>query len=136
MPVVTVRTAFVTSRAEIRREMETRDDFENWYLHVGRNWDRVILGNMPAEPYARYNGQSVAATARDIYSAPALLGFSLLVALWLTDARLSATRFDKLALRWTRWLVTLIACGFALFPATLALAYAVWLRNDRARRPL
>jgi hypothetical protein len=65
---------------------------------------------------------SVAATARDIYSAPALLGFALLVALWIADARLSPTRFDKLALRWTRWLVAIIACGFALFPAALALA--------------
>jgi hypothetical protein len=67
---------------------------------------------------------SLAATARDIYSAPALPGFGLLVALWITDARLSPTRFDKLALRWTRWLVALIACGFALFPAVLALATA------------
>jgi hypothetical protein len=65
---------------------------------------------------------SVAATARDIYSAPALLGLGLLVGLWSVDAQLSPTRFDKFAVRWTRWLVVLIATGFALFPAVLALA--------------
>jgi hypothetical protein len=95
-----------------------------------RAWDRVRVPGPAGTPWRFAVSAalpflivlSMAATARDIYSAPALLGFALLVALWLTDARLSATRFDKLALRWTRWLVTIIACGFALFPATLALA--------------
>jgi 4-amino-4-deoxy-L-arabinose transferase-like glycosyltransferase len=95
-----------------------------------RAWDRVRVPGPAGTPWRFAVSAalpflvvlSMAATARDIYSAPALLGFSLLVALWLADARLSATRFDKLALRWTRWLVTLIGCGFALFPAALALA--------------
>ncbi len=105
-----------------------------WSLLVAaalrRAWDRVRVPGPAGSPWRFAVSAalpflvvlSLAATARDIYSAPALLGFGLLVALWLADARLSATRFDKLALRWTRWLVTLIACGFALFPATLALA--------------
>jgi len=105
-----------------------------WTLLVAaalrRAWDRVRVPGPAGTPWRFAVSAalpflivlSIAATARDIYSAPALLGFGLLVALWLTDARLSATRFDKLALRWTRWLVTVIACGFALFPATLALA--------------
>jgi 4-amino-4-deoxy-L-arabinose transferase-like glycosyltransferase len=105
-----------------------------WTLLVAaalrRAWDRVRVPGPAGTPWRFAVSAalpflivlSMAATARDIYSAPALLGLALLVALWLTDARLSATRFDKLALRWTRWLVTVIACGFALFPATLALA--------------
>ena len=105
-----------------------------WTLLVAaalrRAWDRVRVPGRAGTPWRFAVGAalpflvvlSVAATARDIYSAPALLGFALLVALWIADARLSPTRFDKLALRWTRWLVAIIACGFALFPAALALA--------------
>ena len=63
---------------------------------------------------------SIAATARDIYSAPALLGLGVLVALWLREAQLAPTRFDMWGIRWTRWLVTLIALVFAAFPAGLA----------------
>lgn len=63
---------------------------------------------------------SIAATARDIYSAPALLGLGVLVALWLREAQLTPTRFDNLGIRWTRWLVTFIALVFAAFPAGLA----------------
>jgi 4-amino-4-deoxy-L-arabinose transferase-like glycosyltransferase len=104
-----------------------------WTLLVAaalrRAWDRVRVPGRAGTPWRFAVGAalpflivlSLAATARDIYSAPALLGFGLLVALWITDARLSPTRFDKLALRWTRWLVAFIACGFALFPAVLAL---------------
>jgi 4-amino-4-deoxy-L-arabinose transferase-like glycosyltransferase len=105
-----------------------------WSLLVAaalrRAWDRVRVPGRAGTPWRFAVGAalpfllvlSAAATARDIYSAPALLGFALLVALWIADARLSPTRFDKLALRWTRWLVAIIACGFALFPAALALA--------------
>lgn len=63
---------------------------------------------------------SIAATARDIYSAPALPGLGVLVALWLREAQLAPTRFDMWGIRWTRWLVTLIALLFAAFPAALA----------------
>jgi 4-amino-4-deoxy-L-arabinose transferase-like glycosyltransferase len=105
-----------------------------WTLLVAaalrRAWDRVRIPGRAGTPWRFAVGAalpfllvlSMAATARDIYSAPALLGFALLVALWIADARLSPTRFDKLALRWTRWLVAFIAFGFALFPAALALA--------------
>ncbi len=69
---------------------------------------------------------SLAATARDIYSAPALLGFGLLVGLWTHDAQLSPTPVDHLALRWTRWLVAGVAW-------LLAGALASWPPRARGR---
>jgi 4-amino-4-deoxy-L-arabinose transferase-like glycosyltransferase len=105
-----------------------------WTLLVAaalrRAWDRIRVPGPAGTPWRFALSASlpflivlsVAATARDIYSAPALLGLALLVGLWSVDAQLSPTRFDKFALRWTRWLVAIIATGFALFPAVLALA--------------
>jgi 4-amino-4-deoxy-L-arabinose transferase-like glycosyltransferase len=107
-----------------------------WTLLVAaalrRAWDRVRVPGPAGTPWRFALSASlpfllvlsVAATARDIYSAPAILGLGLLVGLWSDDAQLSPTRFDKLALRWTRWLVVVIASGFALFPAVLTLATA------------
>ena len=93
-----------------------------------RAWDRVRVAGAVGTPWRFAIGSSVpflvvlsfAATARDIYSAPALLGFGVLVALWMREAQLAPTRLDRWALRWTRWLVTLIALFFAAFPAGLA----------------
>jgi hypothetical protein len=65
---------------------------------------------------------SIAATARDIYSAPALLGFGVLVALWMREAQRSPTRLDALAIGSTRWLVALLCCVYAAFPALLAIS--------------
>ena len=31
------------ARAEIRREMETQGNWENWFRHVGSDWDKVVL---------------------------------------------------------------------------------------------
>jgi 4-amino-4-deoxy-L-arabinose transferase-like glycosyltransferase len=65
---------------------------------------------------------SIAATARDIYSAPGVLSLGVLVALWLSEARYSPTALDGWAIRATRWLVTAIAGGFGLFTAVMAAA--------------
>ena len=97
---------------------------------VRRAWDRIRVPGPAGTPWRFALSASVpflivisvAATARDIYSAPALLGLGLLVGLWMGDVQLSPTRLDKLALRWTRWLIAMIATGFALFPALLTLA--------------
>jgi 4-amino-4-deoxy-L-arabinose transferase-like glycosyltransferase len=61
---------------------------------------------------------SVAATARDVYAAPAMLGFGLLAGLWAHELQRSPTAVDQLALRLTRWLVLAFAWLLAL---TLAL---------------
>jgi len=52
---------------------------------------------------------SVAATARDVYAAPALLGFALLVALWLGSLPLDPDAFDRACLTGTRWLIGFVA---------------------------
>jgi 4-amino-4-deoxy-L-arabinose transferase-like glycosyltransferase len=112
-----------------------------WTLLVAaalkRAWDRIRVPGPAGTPWRFALSASlpflivlsVAATARDIYAAPALLGLALLVGLWTVDAQLSPTRFDKFALRWTRWLVAVIATCFALFPAVLSLAtsHAIYL---------
>jgi hypothetical protein len=56
---------------------------------------------------------SLAATARDVYAAPALLGFGLLTGLWVHEAQRSCTPFDQLALRTSRYLVALITWALA-----------------------
>jgi 4-amino-4-deoxy-L-arabinose transferase-like glycosyltransferase len=65
---------------------------------------------------------SLAATARDIYAAPPLLGLGLLVGLWLDTAQQSPTALDRQLLRFTRWLIGGIA--WALAAAVLVLAAA------------
>jgi len=64
---------------------------------------------------------SVAATARDIYAAPALLGLAVLTGLWAGDAQRSPTRLDQLAVTSTRFLAG--ALGGVLV-AALAVLFA------------
>jgi 4-amino-4-deoxy-L-arabinose transferase-like glycosyltransferase len=64
---------------------------------------------------------SVAATARDIYAAPALLGLAVLTGLWAGDAQRSPTRLDRLAVTSTRVLAG--ALGGVLV-AALAVLFA------------
>jgi N-acyl-D-amino-acid deacylase len=51
-------------RTTIRREMESLKGWENWYRHVGFDWDKVIVGGMTLKPFADHNGKSLAALAR------------------------------------------------------------------------
>jgi 4-amino-4-deoxy-L-arabinose transferase-like glycosyltransferase len=69
---------------------------------------------------------SVAATARDVYAAPALLGLGVLAGLWAHEAQNSAWRFDRLALRLTAALVGVLGGAFA---ATLLVLAASGLRS-------
>ncbi len=57
-------------RAEIRREMEGEDPWENWYRHIGRDWDNVVLGGMTAEPYKGRDGRSLGEIARSLNKDP------------------------------------------------------------------
>jgi len=67
---------------------------------------------------------SLAATARDIYAAPALLGFALLIGLWSRAAQGAPTRLDLACVTGTRWLVALIDLGLIAVLVVLVLATA------------
>ena len=52
-------------RGAIRREMEGGPGWENWYRHVGRDWDNVVLAGLGDSPFAGQDGHSLAAIARE-----------------------------------------------------------------------
>lgn len=68
---------------------------------------------------------SSAATARDIYAAPALLGISLLIGLEVSEAQRLAAPGGRDDMRWTRRLIAAIACVSAAALVTLAIGNAV-----------
>jgi 4-amino-4-deoxy-L-arabinose transferase-like glycosyltransferase len=65
---------------------------------------------------------TLAATARDVYAAPALLGVSLLVALEVSEAQRLGEHRGRDCLLWTRGLVAAIACTFAAALAAFGIA--------------
>jgi N-acyl-D-aspartate/D-glutamate deacylase len=50
-------------RSSLKREIETRADWENWYLHVGRDWGNVLLADVPQGVDPKYGGMSIAQIA-------------------------------------------------------------------------
>jgi 4-amino-4-deoxy-L-arabinose transferase-like glycosyltransferase len=100
-----------------------------------RAWDRVRVDADRATPWRFAICAivpflallSIAATARDIYAAPVLPMFGILIALWLSELVVggrqpSLTRFDRLAVLGTHLLVAVIAVAFAVALTILALA--------------
>ncbi len=96
---------------------------------LGRAWTRIRTPGAQGTPWRFAIAAvlpflvilSVAATARDIYAAPALLGLSVLIALWANESHGQPNRLDRFVLRGTRVLVALITlffAGFAGFVAT------------------
>ena len=67
---------------------------------------------------------SLAATARDIYAAPALLGLGLLSGLWVHDAAHSPRPADHLAVRLSGYLMGVLAWALAAALAVLGAAGA------------
>lgn len=51
-------------RANLRREIETSSDWENWYRHVGSNWDNILVAEVSGVADKKYEGKSVAEIAR------------------------------------------------------------------------
>ena len=83
---------------------------------------------------------SLAATARDIYAAPALLGFALLAGLWVHEAQRSPDRIDRLALSATATLVvvsrgSLRARSPCWVPPAVIYRPAAWRRALPPSRP-
>ena len=68
---------------------------------------------------------SLAATARDVYAAPALLGFALLAGLWVHEVRQCPDRIDRLAAAATTTLVVIVAWMFAGAVALLGVAGSI-----------
>ncbi len=51
-------------RAEIRQEMETLRGWENWYHHVGQDWDKIVVGQASDRRYSEHAGQTIAQIAQ------------------------------------------------------------------------
>jgi N-acyl-D-aspartate/D-glutamate deacylase len=67
-------------RAGMRREMETLGGWENWYRHIGSDWDNVILGQIRARDYAGQVGRSLAQIARQAGKDPWDVFFAIVAA--------------------------------------------------------
>ncbi len=50
-------------RAELRRELETTSDWENWYRHVGMDWNNVLIVSASDDVDPRVISRSVAEAA-------------------------------------------------------------------------
>ncbi|MDQ2898740.1 MAG: D-aminoacylase [Acidobacteriota bacterium] len=53
-------------RANLRREIETTSNWENWYRHVGKNWDNVLVASVASVGSGidkSYEGKSIAQIA-------------------------------------------------------------------------
>jgi N-acyl-D-amino-acid deacylase len=46
-------------RAQLRKEIETTKDWENWYRHVGSNWDNVLISRVGPKTDPAFVGLSV-----------------------------------------------------------------------------
>ena len=51
-------------QAQIKQEMETLTGWENWFRHIGKDWNRLIVGNTPHTLYGKFSGQSLTAIAQ------------------------------------------------------------------------
>lgn len=66
-----------TLRADIRLEMEQTDGWENWFRHVGSDWDKIIVGQTNASRYQDHVGKSLAAVAAAVDEDPWVTFFEL-----------------------------------------------------------
>jgi len=51
-------------RAELRKEVESTSNWENWYRHVGSTWDNILVAEMRGGGDKKYEGKSVAEIAK------------------------------------------------------------------------
>ncbi len=59
-----------TVRARLREEIETTSDWENWYRHVGMDWDEVLIVSAPSSVDDDVIGRSVAEAAEVLGTDP------------------------------------------------------------------
>ena len=114
LPLYLLPWTFIAAAALVRawqRSRAAKEEATSWRFALAASLPLLVL-------------LSLAATARDIYAAPALLGFALLAALWAQAAQRSPTRLDALCLAGTTWLVVLLGMAFLAALAVLALSGA------------
>jgi len=68
------------TRAEMRHELETIGGWENWFRHIGSDWDNVILGQIRAKEYAGRAGLSLGQIAREAGKDPWDVFFAIVAA--------------------------------------------------------
>ncbi|HSY08921.1 MAG TPA: glycosyltransferase family 39 protein [Steroidobacteraceae bacterium] len=117
LPVYLLPWTLLAAAAVVRAARALRSGHASHAPTAGTPWRFAVCAFLPF-----LGVLSLAATARDVYAAPAILGFALLVALWADALPRRATRFDAACLTATRWLVALIACLCAAFLGLLAAA--------------
>lgn len=64
-------------RRSLKREIESRADWENWYMHVGRNWGNVLVASVPTGVNPKYAGMSIAQIAESRSTDPWTVFFDL-----------------------------------------------------------
>lgn len=48
----------------IRQGMESASDWENWYIHAGKDWSNVLIAEVPASLNKTYEGKSVSEVSK------------------------------------------------------------------------
>ena len=51
-------------RESLRKEIESTTDWENWYRHVGSNWDNILVASVGATLDKAYEAKSIAEIAK------------------------------------------------------------------------
>jgi len=64
-------------RAELREEVETTSDWENWYRHVGMDWDNVLVVSAPDDVASTVVNRSIAEVAEAMGADPWTAFFDL-----------------------------------------------------------
>ena len=64
-------------RSEVQKEIETTTGWENWFRHVGNDWNLVIVGKSNHPQYTSQNGLSIGQIARDRGEDPWVTFFNL-----------------------------------------------------------
>lgn len=57
-------------KAQIKEEMMTLTGWENWFRHIGKDWNRLIIGNTSHTLYRDFSGQSLSAIAQHFDHSP------------------------------------------------------------------
>jgi N-acyl-D-amino-acid deacylase len=92
-------------RRRLRREVETTSDWENWYRHVGMDWNNVLIVAAPDDVDPRVLGQSVAGAARVLDTDPWNAFFDLVQAGGVSVNPLSMNEEQKWAAFARPWIM-------------------------------